>query len=186
MLSCEPVLAHYYARFWNTSLLQMLYLVMHGPNNNVLMHGCTLMKWWLEENFLKPKSSKLWAWTMPVLAHRILLDNSWWTTQLSYDFFNQRYQADGAASERQRSGRPRKTDEREKRYLRRLARANPTLTARRLRDQWPVYGPISIRTVTWSLNRGGVKARRPIKRPLLTPRHKRLLSENFWFISLKE
>ena len=85
----------------------------------------------------------------------------------------QRYRADGTVSERQRSGRPRKTDERENRYLKRLARANPTLTARRLRDQWPVHGPISVRTVTRTLNRGGVKARRPIKRPQLTPRHKR-------------
>ena len=33
MLSYEPVLSHYYARFWNTSLLHMLYLVMLGPNN---------------------------------------------------------------------------------------------------------------------------------------------------------
>ena len=54
----------------------------------------------------------------------------------------QRYRADGTVSERQRSGRPRKTDERENRYLRRLAHANPTLTARRLRDQWQVHGPI--------------------------------------------
>ena len=44
----------------------------------------------------------------------------------------QRYRADGTASERQRSGRPRKTDECENSYLRRLARANPTLTARKL------------------------------------------------------
>ena len=87
MLSYEPVLSHYYARFSNTSLLHMLYIVMHGPNNNVLMHGFTLMKWWQEENFLKPKSSKLWAWTMPVLAHGILLDNSGWTRQLLHDFF---------------------------------------------------------------------------------------------------
>ena len=96
------------------------------------------------------------------------------------------YWADGTASERQRSGRKRKTDERENGYLWRLARVNPTLTARRLRDEWPVHGPISIRTVTLSLNRGSVKARRPIKQPLLTPRHKRVLSENFRFISLKE
>ena len=98
----------------------------------------------------------------------------------------QRYRANGTASERLRSGRPRKTDERENRYLRRLSRANPTLTAHRLRDQWPVQRSISIRTVTRSLNRGGVKARRPIKRALLTPRHKRVLSENFSIISLKE
>ena len=98
----------------------------------------------------------------------------------------QSYRADKTASERQRSFLPRKTDEREKRYLQRLARANPTLTVRRLRDQWPVHGPISIRTVTRSLNRGRVKGRRPIKRPLLTPRHKRVLSENFRSISLKE
>ena len=71
----------------------------------------------------------------------------------------QRYQADGAASERQRSGRPRKTDECENRFLRRLARANPTLRTRRPRDKWPVHRPISIRTVTRSLDRGGVKAR---------------------------
>ena len=44
----------------------------------------------------------------------------------------QRYQADGTASERQRSGRPRKTDERENRYLERLTRANPTLAVHRL------------------------------------------------------
>ena len=85
----------------------------------------------------------------------------------------QRYRADGTASERQRSGRPRKTDERENMYFERLARANPTLTARRLRDQWPEHGPISIGTVTQSLNRGGVKARRPIKRPQLTHRQKK-------------
>ena len=96
------------------------------------------------------------------------------------------HRADGTASERQRSGRPRNTDDRENRYRERLARANTTLTARRLRDQWPVHGPISIRMVTRSLNRGGVKARRPIKRPLLTHRHKRVLSENFRFISLKD
>ena len=35
----------------------------------------------------------------------------------------QRYPADGTDSERQCSGRPPKTDERENRYLRRLARA---------------------------------------------------------------
>ena len=38
----------------------------------------------------------------------------------------QRYRADRTASERQRSVRPRKMDERENRYLRRLASANPT------------------------------------------------------------
>ena len=43
----------------------------------------------------------------------------------------QRYRADGTASERQRSGRPRKTVKRENRYLERLARANPTLTVQR-------------------------------------------------------
>ena len=73
----------------------------------------------------------------------------------------QRSRADGTASEGQRSGRPRKMDERENRYLRRLARANLTLTARRLRDQWPVHRPISFRKVTRSLNRGGLKAGRP-------------------------
>ena len=163
----------------------MLYLVMHGPNNNVLMHGCTLIEWWLEENFLKPKSSKLWAWTMPVLVHGILL----WTIHgepVIYRTTSSTLSGWQSCIWSQRSGRPRKTDERENRYLRRLARANPTLTARRLWDQWPVHGPISIRTVTRSLNKGGVKARRPIKRPLLTPRHKKLLSENFRFISLKE
>ncbi|MEW8548408.1 MAG: transposase [Candidatus Thiodiazotropha sp.] len=54
-----------------------------------------------------------------------------------------------------------------------MARANPTSTGRQLRSQWPVYGPISVRTVTRRLNNSGLKARRAVKRPLLTPRHKR-------------
>ena len=86
----------------------------------------------------------------------------------------QRYPADGTLSERQRSGRPRKVDERDNRFLVLLARANPTITGRKLRNVWPVYGPISVRTVTWTLHKGGIKAKRSVKRPLLTPRHKEL------------
>ena len=180
MLSYEPVLSYYYARFWNTSLLHMHYLVMHGANDNVLMHGCTLMKWWLEENFLKPKISKLWAWTMPVLAHRILLDNSGWTSQFSYDFFNVIGLTELHLNVNAQDDHVKRTN------VRIDILSDWQLTARRLRDQWLVHGPISIRTVTRSLKRGGVKVRRPIKRPLLTPRHKRVLAENFRFISLKE
>ena len=136
MLSYEPVLSHYYARFWNTSLLHMLYLVIHGPNNIVLMHGCTLMKWWLEENFLKPKSSKIVGMINGGLSTRNIAGQFRVNQSIIIRRLLQRYRTDGTESEHQCSGRPRKTDEREHRYLRRLARANPTMTARRLRDQW--------------------------------------------------
>lgn len=83
-----------------------------------------------------------------------------------------RYNETGIVGERPRSGRPKKTTEREDRLLRRLARQQPFTTANRLRSRWNVHVRISRRTVNRRLNCGRLRARRPIKRPALTQRHK--------------
>ena len=70
--------------------------------------------------------------------------------------------------ERDRSGRPRKTSPRDDRALSQSARRCPFSTARRLCDNWVIHGHVSVRTVNRRLNCACLKARRPIKRPLLT------------------
>ena len=74
--------------------------------------------------------------------------------------------------ELQRTGRPMKTTPREDRLLTRFARQQPFSTANTLRSQWIVNGRISRRTVNRRLNNARFHARKPIKRPLLTQRHK--------------
>ena len=71
-----------------------------------------------------------------------------------------------------RSGKPLKTIPKEDRLLKRLARQWPFSTANTLRGRWIVNGRISRRTVNRRLNSAMFRARRPIKRPLLTIRHK--------------
>ena len=78
----------------------------------------------------------------------------------------------GSVDERQRSGRPHKTTERENRLLMRLSRQQPFSTANGLRGQWQTNVRISRRTVNRRLNNHRLRARRPVKRPLLTARHK--------------
>ena len=61
---------------------------------------------------------------------------------------------------------------REDRLLKRLARQQSFSTTNTLRSRWIVNGRISRRTVNRRLNNAMFRARRPIKRPLLTIRHK--------------
>jgi transposase len=71
-----------------------------------------------------------------------------------------------------RSGRPRKTSPRDDRALSQSARRRPFSTALLLSDNWAIHGRVRVRTVNRRLNCARLKARRPIKRPLLTRRHR--------------
>lgn len=85
-----------------------------------------------------------------------------------------RFQQTGSVDERPRSGRPKKTTAREDRYLAREARMNCFLTADKLRRRWlPAGGRVCTRTVINRLHSNRLRARRPIKRPELTLRHRR-------------
>lgn len=80
----------------------------------------------------------------------------------------------GCAIDRARSGRPTVTTQREDRLLLRNARREPFSTSPQLKRLWLPNRPISTRTVRNRLKAAGLKARRVIKRPMLTDRHKRL------------
>ena len=67
----------------------------------------------------------------------------------------QKYQTSGNVSERQRSGRPRKTSVRQDRALGRRARMVPLKTGRRLREKWTIPDNVSVRTVTRIRNATG-------------------------------
>ncbi|CAC5416057.1 unnamed protein product [Mytilus coruscus] len=74
--------------------------------------------------------------------------------------------------ERKRSGRPRKTSTSDDRGISRSARRHPFTTARRLNDNWGIHGLVSLRTVNRRQNCANLRARRPVKRPFLTLRHR--------------
>ena len=84
----------------------------------------------------------------------------------------QRVNQTGSVKERQRTGKPLKTTSREDISLKRLARQQPFSTANTLRSRWVVNGRISIRTLNRRLTNARFRAKRPIKRPLLTISHK--------------
>jgi hypothetical protein len=83
----------------------------------------------------------------------------------------QRMNQTRSAKERQRTGKALKTTAREDRPLKRLSRHYPFSTGNTLRNRWIVNGCINRRTVNRRLNNARFRARRPIKRPLLTIRH---------------
>jgi hypothetical protein len=60
------------------------------------------------------------------------------------------------------------------------ARQRPFSTAGALRGNLALGGPISTRTVIRRIHHQGIRARRPIKRPQLTLRHRHGLSP-FWY-----
>lgn len=88
-----------------------------------------------------------------------------------------RHRQTGSIEDRPRSGRPRKTTPREDRFLARQARLHPFSTAGQLRGMWPTGGQISDRTVIRRLHRSRLRARRPLKRPELTRRHRQARME---------
>jgi transposase len=85
----------------------------------------------------------------------------------------QHWRRTGGVEESKRTGRPRKTTEREDRLLKRLARQSPFDTANTLRSRWNTQTRISRSTVNRRLNKDRLRSRRPMKRPLLSQRHKR-------------
>ena len=84
----------------------------------------------------------------------------------------QRFRQTGNATDRPRAGRPRKTTPREDRLICRRARQRPFSTAGALRGNLALGGHISTRTAIRRLHHQGMRARRPIKRPQLTLRHR--------------
>lgn len=83
----------------------------------------------------------------------------------------QRVDETDTVDERERTGRPPKTTPREDRHLRRLAQQEPFSTANTLKRRWNVNVRICRRTVNRRLNNARLRARRPVKRPLLSDRH---------------
>jgi transposase len=84
----------------------------------------------------------------------------------------QRFRQTGNVTDRPRAGRPRKTTPREDRLISRRARQWPFGTAGALRGNLAFGGHISTHTVIRCLHHQGMRARRPIKRPQLTLRHR--------------
>ena len=84
----------------------------------------------------------------------------------------QRFRQTGNVTDRPRAGRPRKTTPREDRLISRRARQRPFRTAGALRGNLAFGGHINTRTVIRRLHHQGMRARRPIKRPQLTLRHR--------------
>lgn len=84
----------------------------------------------------------------------------------------QRHLDTGTVNDRPRSGRPRLTTRRNDRLLIRRAKANPFTPAPQLRHHWPPGGRVSVRTLVRRLHRGNLRARRVVKRPALTARHR--------------
>ena len=85
----------------------------------------------------------------------------------------QKFQATNDVRDRPRTGRPRKTTRREDASLLRLVRRNPFMNSTILRSQWLPGRAISTRTIRNRLKTAGYRARRPIRRPLLTPVNRR-------------
>lgn len=77
----------------------------------------------------------------------------------------------GEVKDRPRTGRPRKTTAREDRLVARLARAQPILNSRVLRQRWMINARVSTSTVRRRLRAAGLRACRPVRRPFLTARH---------------
>jgi transposase len=84
----------------------------------------------------------------------------------------QHFRQTGNVTDRPRAGRPRKTTPREDRLISRRARQWPFGTAGALRGNLAFGGHISTHTVIRCLHHQGMRARRPIKRPQLTLRHR--------------
>jgi transposase len=84
----------------------------------------------------------------------------------------QRFRQTGNVTDRPCAGRPRKTTPREDRLISRRARQRPSSTAGTLRGNLAFWGHISTRIVIRRLHHQGMRARRPIKRPQLTLRHR--------------
>jgi transposase len=84
----------------------------------------------------------------------------------------QRFRQTENVTDRPRAGRSRKMTPREDRLTSRRSRQRPLSTAVAFRGNLALGGHIRSRTVIRSLHHQGMRARRPIKRPQLTLRHR--------------
>lgn len=84
----------------------------------------------------------------------------------------QRQRQTGNVDDRPRTGRPRVTTPREDRLLVRRARASPFTPAPLLNRHWPPGGHVSVRTVIRRLHKSHLRARRVVRRPSMTQRHR--------------
>jgi transposase len=84
----------------------------------------------------------------------------------------QRFRQTGNVTDRPGAGRPRKTTPREDQLIFRRAQQRPFSTVGALRGNLAFGGHISTRTVIRRPHHQGMRARRPIKRPQLTLRHR--------------
>ncbi|XP_067660326.1 uncharacterized protein [Haliotis asinina] len=87
--------------------------------------------------------------------------------------------ATGEVKDRSRTERPRKIDAREDREMVRMARRNPFLNSVQLLNLWRTCQRLSTGTVRKRLYAAGLRARRPVRRPILAPRRK--LDRLNWF-----
>jgi len=104
-----------------------------------------------------------------------VLQTDCWTIQckpLGHRSIEATRESNRGVKERQRTRKPLKTTPREDRFLKRLTRQQTVSTASTLWSRWIVNGRISRRNINRRLNNARFRARRPIKRPLLTIRHK--------------
>lgn len=85
----------------------------------------------------------------------------------------QKYRQTHHVRDRPRSGRPYVTTAREDRNLLRLVRRFPFATSTFLKRNWLPHRHLSSRTLRNRLRSAGLRSRRVIKRPLLTPVHRR-------------
>ena len=77
----------------------------------------------------------------------------------------------GHVNDMHRSGRPRKSDERNDRKLIRLSKKNPKATAADLRNEWNMQENISVATVQRILRKYGLFGRIAARKPFLTKKH---------------
>ena len=84
----------------------------------------------------------------------------------------QKVRNNGPVSDRQRSGRPRKTSDAEDRHIRTAHLRNRFKTSSETSRDWRGNNQISRFTVARRLHVHGINSRRPCKKKLLTPRHK--------------
>ena len=106
-----------------------------------------------------------------VLSHRRVADDFSVNHSISVRLIH-RFHQTGNATDRPRACIPRKTTPREDRLISRRERERPFSTAGALRGHLACGGHISTRTVIRRLHHQVMQARRPIKRPQLTLRHR--------------
>jgi transposase len=104
-------------------------------------------------------------------SHRMVADHFRVNHSISVRLM-QRFRQTGNVTDHPRAGRPRKTTPRDDRLISRRARQRSFSTAGVLRGNLAFGCHISTRTVIWRLHHQGMRARRPIKRPQLTLRHR--------------